>query len=146
MPGIDDLASRLRVVVRLLKRRAESLREPGGPTPSESSVLSRLDDEGAMTPRALADAHFVRPQTMQQTLDSLARRRLILRAGHPSDRRQILISLSASGRKIVARGRERRQVWLVGELRKLTGAERRDLDAGLSILERFVKNPNPKPK
>jgi DNA-binding MarR family transcriptional regulator len=140
MRDIEEAAARLRTVVRLLKRQADTLKDKNSPSPSEQSVLVWLDDKGSMSPRALADAQQVRPQTMQQTLDSLERRRWIKRANHPTDRRQILFSLSASGRKALLKGREQRQAWLVGELSKLTAEERRTIIAALGILERFFQN------
>jgi DNA-binding MarR family transcriptional regulator len=141
MNDIEDAAARLRTVVRLIKRRAEMLRDKNSASPSEQSVLVWLDDKGAMSPRALADVQQVRPQTMQQTLDSLERRRWIKRAAHPSDRRQILFSLSLSGRKALLKGREARQAWLVGELGKLTASERKTITDALDLLERFLPNP-----
>jgi DNA-binding MarR family transcriptional regulator len=145
MTGIEKEAARVRMVIRRVMRQADALRDKDSPTRSEQAVLAMLDEKDAMTPRALADAQQVRPQTMQQTLDSLGKRRWIRRADHPSDRRQILISLSVSGAKALEKGRLLRQAWLVGELGKLTRTERRTLDEALSILERFCSNP-PTPK
>ncbi len=134
-------AERLRTVVRLLKRRADELKDKNSPSPSEQSVLVWLDDRGAMTPRALSDAQQVRPQTMQQTLDSLEGRHWIKRADHPTDRRQILFTLSASGRKALEKGRQLRQAWLVGELGKLSRRDRQKVIEALDILERFFEQP-----
>jgi DNA-binding MarR family transcriptional regulator len=146
MNEVEDAAVRLRTVVRLLKMRAEKLKEPGAPSQSEHVVMVWLDEKGAMTPRALADAQNVRPQTMQQTLDALERRRFTTRADHPTDRRQILISLSAAGRKALYKGRAARQAWLVGELGKLSARERKTVTDALGILERFLNHPIEIPK
>jgi DNA-binding MarR family transcriptional regulator len=140
MNEIEETAARLRSVVRSIKRRAEQLKDKNSPSPSEQSVLVWLDDRGPMTPRALADAQQVRPQTMQQTLDSLESRRWIKRADHPTDRRQILFSLSVSGKTALEKGRQLRQAWLVGELGKLTKPERKTLTSALGLLERFLQN------
>jgi DNA-binding MarR family transcriptional regulator len=140
MSEIDDVASRIRSVIRQVMRSSDALRTPDAPSRSEQSVLAWLSDQGALSPKALAVAHQVRPQTMQQTLDSLERRRWIRRADHPTDRRQILFSLSASGRKALEKGRKLRQAWLVGELKKLSPKERTTLNQALGLLERFVKN------
>jgi len=140
MKDIQETAARLRTVVRLIKRRAEELKDKNSPSPSEQSVLVWLDDKGPMTPRALSDAQQVRPQTMQQSLDSLEHRRWIKRADHPTDRRQILFSLSASGKTALEKGRQLRQAWLVKELGKLSAAERKTLTDALGLLERFLQN------
>jgi DNA-binding MarR family transcriptional regulator len=143
MPAIDDTASRLRAVFRQVSRRAESLNGKGSPTRTEQGVLAWLDEKGPMTPRALSDIQQVRPQSMQQTLDSLSRRRWIRRTDHPTDRRQVLISLSPAGHQALLKGRQLRQAWLVSEITKLSRTERKTLDDALGLLERFLENPNP---
>jgi DNA-binding MarR family transcriptional regulator len=142
MTDLEDAAARLRAVVRLIKRRAQTLREKNSPTPSEQSVLVWLDDKGAISPRALADIHQVRPQTMQQTLDSLEGRRWIKRADHPTDRRQILFSLSHSGRKALLKGRELRQAWLVAKLGELNPHDRKTVAEALHLLEGLFQDSN----
>jgi DNA-binding MarR family transcriptional regulator len=142
MISIDETASKLRGVLRLLIRRVESFSGKEGPTRSEQRVLACLDEHGEMTPSALAALEQVRPQTMQQTLDSLERRRWIKRRPHPTDRRRILFSLRVPGEKALAKGRHRRQQWLVSELTHLSPQERRLLVKSISILERMcVSNP-----
>ncbi len=95
-----------------------------------------------MSPRALADAQQVRPQTMQQTLDALERRGLARRADHPTDRRQILISLTPKGRARAGRGAGRRQAWLVKELHGPVAARAEDGRLGRSTFwNAFFNHP-----
>jgi len=138
MNEIDDMALRLRTVVRLLVRRAYHASEDG-PTRSEQGVLACLEEQGEMTPGALAALEKVRPQTLGQTLDSLSKRRWIKRSPHLKDRRQVLISISAAGRKALLKNRAARQAWLVGELKKLGAEERQDLIKSLDVLERIAQ-------
>jgi len=145
MNDVEDAAARLRGVFRNLKRRAEMLKDKDAPSQSEHMVMVWLDEKGAMTPRALADAQNVRPQTVQQTLDALERRKFINRADHPTDRRQILISLSAAGRKALYKGRAARQAWLVGELARLSARELKTVTDALGIIESFCKTPSTTP-
>ena len=140
MNEIEATAARLRTLIRNIKRRAERLKDKNSPSPSEQSVLVWLDAQGPMSPRALADAQQVRPQTMQQTLDALEGRRWIKRADHPTDRRQILFSLSRSGKAALEKGRRLRQAWLVGEIGKLSAPERKTLTDALGLLERFLES------
>jgi DNA-binding MarR family transcriptional regulator len=146
MNDVEDAAGRLRGVVRALKMRADALKEKDAPSHSEQSVMVWLDKLGAMTPRSLADAQNVRPQTVQQTLDALERRKFITRADHPTDRRQVLISLSAAGRKALAKGRAARHAWLVGELKLLPARELKTVIDALAIIERFSNKPIELPK
>ena len=139
MNDVENAASRLRTVFRFLLRRIDTMTVAGSPTRSEHAVLVWLDEKGAMTPGDLSTVQKVRPQTMGQTLDSLDRRRWIKRAPHPEDRRRILISLTLSGQKALAKGRSLRQAWLVGELNKLSPRDRKTLTAAVDILERIVQ-------
>jgi DNA-binding MarR family transcriptional regulator len=140
MDGLNIAAAKLRMVIRLLVRRIYSTAGKGWPTRSEHGVLAWLYEKVAMTPVELSMAEKVRPQTMGQTLDALYKRRWIKRTPHPKDRRQVLVSLSASGRKILLKGRESRQAWLVQEFEKLAPRDRQTLIKAIDILERIVQN------
>jgi DNA-binding MarR family transcriptional regulator len=141
MERVDELAERLRVVVRLMSHRARSLADLDAPTPIETLVLGLLDEQGEMTPSALSAAQHVRPQTMGQTLDTMEDHGWVERGAHPTDRRQILISLTSAGRKALAKGRRLRQAWLALELNRLSAKDHRTLASALTMLERFL---NPK--
>jgi DNA-binding MarR family transcriptional regulator len=142
MGEIDLLAERLRLAVRHLTRRARAMNGPDGPSPTEVSVLSCLDEGGALTPSALSAAHQVRPQTMGQTLDGLAARGWIRRRPHAEDRRQVLIALTPTGRRALVRGRRLRQAWIVGELEKLAPRDLRHIAAAVTLFERFTQTPS----
>ena len=140
MADVNEMASRLRAVFRTVTRRAEAMCGPDSPTRSEQGVLAWLEDKGPLSQRALSDLHLVRPQTMQQTLDTLEKRRWIRRAPHPTDRRQILFSITASGRAALLKGRRIRQAWLVSEIGRLSPQDRRTLGSAIEILEQFIVN------
>lgn len=140
MESVEKLAERTRVVIRLVKRRAQAMSDIGAPTQTETLVLGFLDERGAMTASALSAAQHVRPQTMGEALDGLEERGWVARSPHPTDRRQLLISLTPAGRKALAKGRRLRQAWLVAELARLPAKDRRVLGAALAIFERFLNN------
>ena len=139
---IDEMAERLRLVFRAMKRQAVSVGGADGPTHAETFVLALLDEQGAMTPSALSLAQNVRPQSVGQALDVMSARGWVARGPHPTDRRQILISLTAAGRRALAQGRRLRQAWLVAELARLPAKDRRVLGEALTIFERFLNNEN----
>jgi DNA-binding MarR family transcriptional regulator len=60
------------------------------------------------------------------------------------DRRQILFSLSATGRKALLRGREVRQAWLVAKLGELSPPERKTVTDALGLLEGLLQDSTPK--
>ncbi len=140
MDEITDAVARLRLVVRLLNRRAQAGAGPDAPTRSEQAVLAWLDDCGPLTPSALAALEQIRPQSMGQTLDAVAQRGWVTRSAHPDDRRQVLIALTDAGREALDRGRHLRQAWLVEAMdTRLDAEERRTLIAAIALLERMVR-------
>ena len=81
---------------------------------------------------------------MQQTLDSLERRRWIKRTDHPTDRRQILFSPSAASGEKALRRRAANNARRGSSARSASSpsAERKTLSDALGLLERFVQtNP-----
>ncbi len=71
-------------------------------TASEINALANLADGHGRTVSALGAAAGVRPTTLTSVLDRLERRGHITRAVRASDRRSVLIELTASGRAAAA--------------------------------------------
>jgi DNA-binding MarR family transcriptional regulator len=140
MPSIDEIASRLRQVVRLVYRRVQTETGEGSPTRSEAAALSWLDERGPMTLRALADLEQVRQQSMSQSVDALQERGWATRSPDPSDRRQVIIALTEAGRAALETGRNVRQAWIVDAMQRLLDDdERRVLAHSLDLLERIAR-------
>jgi DNA-binding MarR family transcriptional regulator len=57
---------------------------------------------GALTPTAIAERTFVGKTTVTSVLDSLERRRLVRRYPHPTNRRSVLVEVTAEGREACA--------------------------------------------
>jgi len=138
MNEIEQAAVRLRMALRPILRRARALSNPDGPNDSQKEILFRLDERDEMTPSELAAATRLRPQTVGQTLESLDKRKWIVRARHPTDRRRVLISLSPAGRRVIQKGRDRRQAWLVSEMKKLSPSDFQALLAALPAFEQLA--------
>lgn len=138
MPVPSEIASaagELRIVLGQLVRRLRS--EYAFPI-AQATVLSRLDREGPQTTSALAAAERVRPQSMAQTLAELEPDGLIARRPDPSDRRRVLIELTARGRERLAEERTRREGWLAEAIAaELTPAEQQTLIAAVPLLRRL---------
>ena len=140
MDSIDDIASRLRQVVRLVYRRVQTETGEGSPTRSEAAALSWLDERGPMSLRALADLEQVRQQSMSQSVDALQERGWATRSPDPNDRRQVIITLTDAGRVALETGRSVRQAWIVDAMtRLLDDTERRALAQSLDLLERIAR-------
>src|SRR5580704_12307362 len=128
----SDLAAQLRTILSRLKRR---LREQGGRedlTPSQISVLLRLETDGAATVSGLARAEGMRPQSMSSIVNSLQDAGLVGSSADLNDRRQTLMSLSRKCEKLLREGRAARQDWLTTTiLEKLSAREQRQLSTTL---------------
>lgn len=134
------LAAEIRAVYRKLKLR---VREHGGGndlTPSQASVLLRLETDGAATVSSLARAEGMRPQSMRAIVAPLQESGLIRGAPDPSDGRQTLMSLTPKCLKWLQEGRAARQDWLATIIsQKLSVHEQEKLQAALELLSRLVE-------
>jgi len=135
------LAAEMRAVFRKIRLR---LREHGGRndlTPSQISVLLRLEKDGAATVSSLARVEGMRPQSMSAVVNPLLELGLVRGAPDPSDGRQTLMSLTAKCVKWMQEGRAARQDWLTATIsQKLSVHEQQKLRAALELLTRLVED------
>lgn len=137
---VAQLAGELRGVVGLLRRRLRQVDNADVLTPSQSSVLARLDRDGPATQAALAAAEHVRQQSMAATLGVLSELGYLERRRDPADGRRILISLSGLGRKTVRGVLQHRDEWLAAALAtRLTEEERRTVAESVPLLRHLAQ-------
>jgi DNA-binding MarR family transcriptional regulator len=138
--ALDATGGDLRLAVGRVARRLRQLYTAEELTFSETSVLSRLDREGATTPTALAAAEHVRPQAMGATLSALEQRGLVRRRDDPSDGRKVQIELTPAGRQALAAKHEAVAGIVNRALAEgFTPAERRALAAAVPLLDRLAE-------
>jgi DNA-binding MarR family transcriptional regulator len=137
----SDLAAQIRTILSRLKRR---LREQGGRgdlTPSQVSVLLRLEKEGAATVSGLARAEGMRPQSMSSIVTSLQDAGLVNGIPDPNDDRKTLISLSKKCQKRLQEVRAARQDWLTATIvQTLSAQEQQRLSKTLELLSRLTED------
>lgn len=130
----------LRVAVGRLRRRLKEVAGSHDLTPSQTSVLSRLDKAGAASASDLAAAERVRPQSMAATLAALDRHGLIRRDPDPEDGRRQLITLTTVGVERVQGDRQAREEWLARVLQdRYTDTERGTIIEALALLDRLTQ-------
>jgi DNA-binding MarR family transcriptional regulator len=139
------LATALRISVSRLARRLRVERTVPGlgePTLSDTqfAALAALERHGAMTPGGLAEHEKVQPPSMTRVIATLAGLRLVTRTPHPTDRRQVMLTVSPEGRDLVHKARRRRDAWLARRLAELTPAQRATLRAAAPILEKLSQS------
>ena len=135
------LAQDLRALMGKLKRRLRDQAHVGGLTPSQVSVLLRLEKNGPATASGLARAEGMRPQSMAPVLGALEVAGLVSGAPDPADGRQTLFSLTEAFRKSVEEGRAARQDWLTRTLEvRLSPKEQDEVARAVELLKRLVED------
>jgi DNA-binding MarR family transcriptional regulator len=142
---MDERASALAVELRAtLGKLKRKLRERSGRndlTPSQVSVLLRLEQEGPAAVSSLARVEGMRPQSMSAIVASLLEAGMVQGAPDPNDGRQTLISLSPKCRKLLTEGRAAMQDWLTAAIRKkLSPQEQGKLAAAVELLRRLTED------
>jgi DNA-binding MarR family transcriptional regulator len=110
---------------------------------TQLAALSALETHHAMTPGELADHEKVQPPSMTRVIAVLTERELVVKSPHPTDRRQVILTVTDEGRAVVHRVRRRKDAWLDQRLAELTVAERATLRAAVSILEKLSQSLRP---
>ncbi|MFC1403911.1 MULTISPECIES: MarR family winged helix-turn-helix transcriptional regulator [Streptacidiphilus] len=140
----EDLAatvSELHQLLGQLMRRMRAAHEGAALTLSQAAVLYRLVAEGPHTPAALARAERVRPQSMGATLGALEEQGLVVRGRHPTDGRQVVMTPTEAGSRLLEEIRSAKEGWLLDAIAtRLDPDEQRTLIASVALLRRLVES------
>ena len=134
------LASELRLSVMRLRRRLAHERHPDNELSlNQMAVLGALFRSGDLTIGELAAHERVQPPSMTRTVNCLEQDGYVARRPHDTDGRQVLVTISDSGRDVVRADRERRDAWLSRRLRELSPEDRAVLRKAAPILEQLAQ-------
>ena len=116
--------------------------ELGEPALSDTQLaaLATLERHGAMSPGDLAEHEKVQPPSMTRVIAALVDWELVTRAAHPTDRRQVILTVTPEGRSLVQRVRRRKEAWLAQKLAALSPQERATLREAAPILEKLSQS------
>jgi DNA-binding MarR family transcriptional regulator len=135
----SGLAQDLRTLVGKLKRKLREQGSAGDLTPSQVSVLLRLEKDGPATASSLARAEGMRPQSIVPVVTALENAGLVAGAPDPEDGRQTILSLTKACRIWVEKNRAARQDWLARTLQaRLSPQEQNTLAEAVELLKRLV--------
>ena len=140
-----SLATAMRISITRLARRLRVERLGLGGTEAvlsdiQLAALAALERHDAMTPGELAEHEKVQPPSMTRVIAVLEERGLVRRAAHPTDRRQVILTVTQQGRDLVQLVRRRREAWLAQRMQELTPEERATLLAAAPILEKLSQS------
>ncbi|MER6812926.1 MarR family transcriptional regulator [Spirillospora sp. NPDC000708] len=97
-PSLLYLVKRLELLVR---SRLEELVRPAGITALQYTALTVLERHDGLSAAQLARDSFVTAQSMADMVRALETRGLVRRERNPSNRRELLILLTAAGRALL---------------------------------------------
>jgi DNA-binding MarR family transcriptional regulator len=132
------LAHDLRLAVMRLSRRLRTQRVDTTVTLTHLAALSTLRRHGPMSPGELAAHERVQPPSMTRVVVALEGMGLVDRTPHPTDGRQVVISLTAAAETLLADEARAREAWLTGQLQQLTPAERDVLREAAVLVDKLA--------
>ncbi|MCE4266600.1 MarR family transcriptional regulator [Rhodococcus sp. ACPA4] len=132
------LASDLSLAVVRLSRHLRGRRADAQVSLTQLSAVATLSQEGPMTPGALAAREKVQPPSMTRVVASLAELGLVQRSPHPTDGRQIIVSLSDAGNALLADETHAREAWMNERLSDLSAEDLATLRGAVEIITKIV--------
>lgn len=134
------MASDLSLAVVRLTRYLRGRRVDSQVSLTQLSALATLSREGDMTPGALAARERVQPPSMTRVIASLAELGLVERTAHPTDGRQVIVSLSPAGHALIADEASAREAWMTAQLAGLDETQLAVLRDAVDIIGALVSD------
>ncbi len=134
----DGLAGELALATVRFARHLRGRRRDSLVSLTQLSALNALMNDGPLTPGQLAARERVQPPSMTRVIASLADLGLVRRAPHPTDGRQVIVSLSEEGERLITGEAAAREAWLRGKLGDLTPEDRATLGGAVRILNGLI--------
>lgn len=108
-------------------------------TLTQLSAMASIMTAGELTLGELALRERVQPPSMTRVIATLTEHGLVTRKSHPDDGRQVLVSLTDTGREVLAEEARTREAWLAARLHTLDVDELEILRQASAILSRLVE-------
>ena len=125
--NLAEVASSIRRSVVRLVRRLRLERADEGLSMLNLSILGILYRKGPVTATDLAIQEHIRPQSLTRLLASLERRGYVSRQPDEADRRRLLITLTAGGKKALGADVRKKEAWLSRGMERTMSPDEREL-------------------
>jgi DNA-binding MarR family transcriptional regulator len=134
----EELAPRLRWAVTRMARR---LRQEAGVDigPSQVAALATIDRHGPLSPSELAGIERIKRPTVTRIVRHLEQVKLVGRVRDPQDGRASILTITAEGRGLLKRLRERKTAYLAKRLAVMDADDRRTLERAAELLEGMLE-------
>ncbi len=136
----DEIAGDLRVVLsRLIKIMRNETRNDNPLSMTERSTLALVYQSTEILPSELAAMEKVTSQSMSQIINKLFKMGFIKKTPSSEDKRKVIITITAAGKKFVEKRRTEKQEWLTKSiLEKTTQKEKEILVNAIKVLTKLV--------
>lgn len=134
---VADLARALGLLMRRLRSTAPS--ESRELSWTQTAVVARLANDGPATTADLARAESMKPQSMGTVVAALEALGIVERTPHPTDGRQVTISLTARGVVLRKTAKDARRTWLAQAVARLDRKDQATLFAAVEVVNRLVE-------
>jgi MarR family transcriptional regulator, lower aerobic nicotinate degradation pathway regulator len=136
----------LRRIVRDLRLSARDAERSAGISGAQLFVLQTLAEEPAASLNDLAERTLTDQSSVSVVVKRLADRKLVARKPSAVDARRVELSLTAAGRRLLARCPEPTQARLLSALRRLSSSDLAKLTSGLSAVVEQMGIQNAAPR
>jgi DNA-binding MarR family transcriptional regulator len=135
-----EIAEQLRFVIsRLVKILRSQIKNDELLSLTESSTLASVYQYAEILPSELAAIEKVTAQSMSQIIQALLGHGYIKKTSSTSDKRKVIITITAAGKKTVEKRRHEKQEWLAQSLfEKTTQREKETLINAIKVLTKLV--------
>ncbi len=137
-PDPHQVGADLGLAALRLNRRLRVQRRDARVSLTQASALVTLYLGGPMTPGALASRERVQPPSMTRVIAALEQLGFIDREPHPSDRRQVIVSISLAGTEYVEADKSARDAWMDARMRELSADDVAVLARAVELVDRMV--------
>jgi DNA-binding MarR family transcriptional regulator len=124
--------------IGLLVRRMRAASASHELSLTETAVMGRLARDGPATTAELARGEGIKPQSMGATIAALEEMGMVTRRPHPTDGRQVNITLTSKGSAVRQGVGEAKRTWLMQAIARLDEHERNTLFAAGRIIARLL--------
>ena len=134
--AVSSLAGELRLACMRISRRVR-YESTDVIAPHQFSVMCRLE-KAPCTPGELAEIERVSAPSMTRTVNRLVEVGYVERASDPTDKRQVILTLTAEARQVLKDTRRKRDAWMSVRVGHLSPEEQAVLQRAAAILTRVA--------
>ena len=136
----NEIAANLRVVIsRLIKILRNEIRNDELLSLTERSTLALVYQHSEILPSELAVIEKVTTQSMSQIINKLLKYGYIKKTPSRKDKRKVIITITAAGKKSIDEKRHEKEEWLAKSIfEKTTQKEKEVLVNAINVLTKLV--------